>query len=520
MRILVAGASGFVGRHVVAALEARGHEVVGLDRGRRTGASSMRRVRGDVASESVPAPALAGAGAIVNVIGIKRPDGAQTFEAVHVDGTRRLIEAAQAAHVPRFIHVSVVASRPDEDSPYHDTKWRAEQLLRESGLAATILRPSVIYGDGDDMLSHLAKMIRFAVLFPVVGRGESLLQPVDVRDVAEAVTQAIARPETAGRTYDVVGPERVRLRDIVRMVAEALGLPVWIVPTPVVVMRPAVAAMSLFSPFALSTPAQLKMLQDGMVGDPRPAERDLGIQPRSFTIDAVRELTRDTPSLFGLSLRLASSRAQQDALARHRGAFRRAVLIASAAIALLPLLALGVPNVWYRMAASGGIVAGLALWLVPLPWRSLLRVTVRGVLEGAAAAIALYGMGAIIFHLLQTSPTAATQVRALYLWRDAVPRAVAWPLVAFIIACEEIVWRNAVTLPFAARLGPWPGAALAAFVSALAHVSLGVPVLVGAAFGAGLFWSGLVVKTRSAVPALVSHLLWDAAVLFLWPYLR
>jgi hypothetical protein len=112
--------------------------------------------------------------ALVNLIGIKRQQGTQTFERVHVEATRHLIEAARELGIRRYIHISVDCSRPDSRSAYHDTKWRAEELIRSSGLNYTILKPGVVYGPGDDMVSHLVKMIRFAPVFPVVGRGDSL----------------------------------------------------------------------------------------------------------------------------------------------------------------------------------------------------------------------------------------------------------------------------------------------------------------------------------------------------------
>ena len=99
-----------------------------------------------------------------------------------------------------------MCSRPDPRSAYHDTKWRAEELVRSSGLDWTILKPAVIYGPGDDMVSHLVKMIRFAPVFPVVGRGDSLLQPVHAGDVAAAVVGALGNDRSIGKAYDVVGP--------------------------------------------------------------------------------------------------------------------------------------------------------------------------------------------------------------------------------------------------------------------------------------------------------------------------
>jgi NADH dehydrogenase len=518
MKVVVAGASGFVGRHVAEALRACGHVVVGIDRGTRPAPPGVVQVRCDLGAEDVPAEALAGAGAVVNLVGIKRPTAHQGFEEAHVAATRRLIDGARRAGIGRLVHVSVVCRRPDPGLAYHDTKWRAEALVRDSGLAATILRPGVIYGPGDDMITHLVKMIRFAPIFPVVGDGGSLLQPVDVRDVALAVVRALERPESAGHGYDVVGPERLRLRDVVRTVAEGAGLSLAIVPTPRAVMRPAVALMSAVSDRALSTPSQLRMLEEGMVGDPAPARVDLGLAPRPFTVEAVRALVPAIPSLFGASLRFAAGREEREAIAAPRDLFPRALALAAAGITLMPLAGLVLGNVWYRMALCGALLVAASFAFVPLPWRALLAVTRRGLLQGVAAAVALYGIGAVVFHLLQKTAGASVQIAQLYGWRDTVPAAVVIPLLVLIVMAEEFVWRNAVTLPFAARLGPIPGVLLAAAAFSAAHISLGVPVLLAAALGAGAFWSALVVKTRSAIPALVSHVLWDLAVLFVIPY--
>jgi len=136
------------------------------------------------------------------------------------------------------------------------------------------------------------------------------------------------------------------------------------------------------------------------------------------------------------------------------------------------------------------------------------------------AAAVMYAVGALVTRLLTASPPLAAQIVELYGWKRMVPDALAVPLLLVIVLGEEIVWRNAVTLPLAARLGPWRGAAGAAALYALAHLPMGVPFLLLAALGAGTFWSALVLKTRSAVPALVSHVLFDLAVLFWFPYVR
>jgi membrane protease YdiL (CAAX protease family) len=179
-----------------------------------------------------------------------------------------------------------------------------------------------------------------------------------------------------------------------------------------------------------------------------------------------------------------------------------------------------VANVWYRMAAGGLLLSATALAFVRVDWRALFRPMWRHVAHGTAAAVVMYAVGALVARMLAASPALAAQMNELYGWKRMVPGALAVPLVLLIVLAEEIVWRNAVTLPLAARLGPWPGVLAAAALFALAHLPLGVPLLLPAALSAGAFWSAFVLKTRSAVPALVSHLLFDLAVLFWLPYVR
>jgi NADH dehydrogenase len=514
MRVAVAGGTGFVGRHVVAALAARGHEVVVLARGTRPATTGF--VACDVAHEDPPLERLAGCGGLVNLAGIKREQGRQSFEAVHVEATRRLLAAARALGA-RYVHVSVVASRPDPRQPYHDTKWRAEELVRGSGVRAAILRPGVIYGPGDDMVTHLTKMIRFSPVFPVVGRGQAILQPVDVRDVAEAVVAALERPG-AGPSYDVVGPDRLTLREVVRTTARGVGLPLAVLCLPVPVHRLAVSLMNRVTSRPLLTPAQLQMLVDGLAGDGAPARRDLGLDPRPFTAEAVRPLAAAIPPLFRWSLRLVAHRNHLAWLSRRASAFPRAFALAVAAIALFPLVSLLVPNVWHRMATTWALLIPAALLGVDVGWKELFRPSRRHVLEGVGWAVVLYGLGFLVARALLAWPPTAGQVASLYGWTEQVERAWVLPLLVVIILGEEIVWRSAVTLPLAARWGPARGVAAAAVGFAAMHLALGVPVVLLAALGAGTFWSALVVKSRSAVPALVSHVLWDLVAMFGVPY--
>jgi NADH dehydrogenase len=522
MKVIVVGGTGFLGRQVTAALLEAGHGVLLLARGTRVAGTpaGVEVVPCDVGAGPVPLEPLRGSDALVNLAGIKREEGTQTFARVHVDATRHLLAAAGALGLRRFVHVSVAGSRPDARSGYHDTKWRAEELVRASGLNFTILKPAVIYGPGDDMVTHLVKMIRFAPIFPVVGKGDSILQPVHVRDVARAVVGAIERDQAVGQTYEIAGPKRMTLREVVRTVAEGTSLTLWIVNTPVWFQRGAVRVMNAVTRHPLSTPAQLQMLIDGLYGDPGPAQRDLGVAPGPFTADEVRPLTEPIPPLFGFSLRLVPGMQQAAWLDRRRASFGRMLLFASLAVGLLNVLSLLIPNVWYRMSAFYLALAPAAVLGLPLGWRELLAPRVKHLAAGVAAAVVLYLLaGGVYLALSAWFPALTSEAAGLYAWKEQSPLALAVPLLACVIVPgEEIVWRGAVTLPAAARWGPWWGCLVAAAAFSAAHLAFGSPLLLLAAAEVGFFWNWLVVKTRSLVPALLCHLLWDLTVLLWLPY--
>src|SRR5258708_6424786 len=276
--IAVVGGTGFLGRHVCSALQEAGWTVRALSR------------RNGCDARSIDPDKLRGCEAVVNLAGIKREQGTQTFQAVHVDLVARLVAAMLTAGIRRLIHISVVVARPDSALPYHDTKWKGEELVRAGGLDWTILRPGVIYGLGDDLLSHLSLMLRIAPVFPIVNAGRSPMMPVHAGDVAKGVVGALRHPETSGKTVEIVGPERLVLRDVVGRVAEAMGLPVWICPTPVGLMKIPVSVMEATMTQPLSTPAQLAMLVEGLAGDPSPARQLLGLEPSPFTPERLRPL--------------------------------------------------------------------------------------------------------------------------------------------------------------------------------------------------------------------------------------
>ncbi|MCY0899998.1 MAG: complex I NDUFA9 subunit family protein [Firmicutes bacterium] len=227
MNVVVTGASGFVGRRVVAELVEAGHHVKGIQR--QLPADADPRVvwiRGDLADLDL-VKVLAGAEAVVHLVGIIREDSAHhiTFERIHVGLTERVLRAAQIAEVPRLIHMSALGTRRDAVSQYHHTKWRAEELVRSApGLAWTILRPSLIFGSGAPFFDLLATLSRLPRV-PVPGDGRTLFQPVSRTDVARLIARALPDPAASRMTLEIGGPERFSLNQLFDLMGTRVGRP-------------------------------------------------------------------------------------------------------------------------------------------------------------------------------------------------------------------------------------------------------------------------------------------------------
>lgn len=277
MRVLVTGASGFVGGYVCAALLAAGHQVTGLQHRKNPDGTNAPSATGDVVTGEGLNDALKGQDAVVHLVGIIRQRRGSTFEAVHVQGTGNVVAAAEAAGVPRLIHVSALGADPRSASAYQSSKGRAEELVRASHLAWTILRPSLMFGVGDDFFGVvLRNLVLQPPLIPVVGTGAYPFRPVWVQDVASAVERALTRPASAGRSFDLVGPEEYTLRQLLLQVRQVLGVRKPLVNVPLPLMRLATALFRLLPNPPISRD-QLLMLVAGNTGDPAPALNALGL---------------------------------------------------------------------------------------------------------------------------------------------------------------------------------------------------------------------------------------------------
>jgi uncharacterized protein YbjT (DUF2867 family) len=286
MLIALTGATGYVGARVVRRLLRREHDVRALvrrpDRAGPLADLGVALVAGDLSDPAALAALVADAGAVVHLVGIIVEARKQTFEGVHVAGTRSLLAAARSAGAQLVVHMSALGARAEAGATrYHQTKWRAEEEVRASGLPHVVLRPSLIAGPGNAALKTIVDMIRLSPVVPVIGNGRYELQPVWVEDVAEAFALAIERRDLRG-TFDITGPERLSYHQLLDRLEAALGVRRRRFAVPVGMARFAAAAGAVLPHLAPITSDQLQMLLEGNTSDHNALDASFGLRPRPF----------------------------------------------------------------------------------------------------------------------------------------------------------------------------------------------------------------------------------------------
>lgn len=246
-RVFVTGGSGFVGSAVLEALHERGYAVNALVRDHKTLTGSARPIRGDLFDQKALDESMHDCTAVIHLVGIimERVSKGVTFERIHTQGTRSIVDAAMRNGVTRYIHMSALGTRANAVSRYHQTKFAAEQYVRESSLKWTILRPSMIHGPKGELMQmevRWAKRKAPPFLFMpyfgggVLGRGGAgMLQPVYVNDVARAFVDALEKPGTIGEIYPIGGPDQITWPQLHQTVARhvvgkkrpVIALPAW-----------------------------------------------------------------------------------------------------------------------------------------------------------------------------------------------------------------------------------------------------------------------------------------------------
>ena len=299
-KVLLTGASGFVGSHVLPALVADGHAVRVLVRGDRPKEKVLARLApdqrssvtfavGDVTIPGTLTEAIAGTDAIVHLVALPRDwNGGRDLERVNLGGTRNVLDAAAAAGVTRLIHLGAMGVVDDPRLHYASSKARAEDAVRRSSLRWTILRPSLLWGEGDGFFNILASLVRYAPgVVPVLARQRSTFQPLWIGDLARGVQICLRDEATVGSAIELGGPDLWTYRRMVVEVARGMGKKRLLVPVPLTVVKGVARAAELVHiPFpvasdqlrqlALDNAAALDCVRRAFGFDPRPMAGNLG----------------------------------------------------------------------------------------------------------------------------------------------------------------------------------------------------------------------------------------------------
>jgi len=301
--VLVTGATGFLGRRVVPALQERHHQVRCLVRTPGRERVFLPRTvdiqYGNVLNQDALAAAFNGVDAVIHLAGTIRRRNRNSYDQDNRQGVANVVVAAKEARVKHLVFVSVIGATNNRSYPYLYSKWQGEQEVTHSGLSYTIIQSSIMFGAGDEFLNTIAAMVKSLPVVPVVGSGRNRLQPIAAEDVARCIATAVDREELRGKTIELGGPQQLSYNDILTIVARTIGkrrlrlhLPVWL-------MFIITWAMQEL-PRPPVTLDQLRLLPIRNVAEPDSVEDNFGFTPKPVegNIEYVRLLTiRDAMSI-------------------------------------------------------------------------------------------------------------------------------------------------------------------------------------------------------------------------------
>jgi NADH dehydrogenase len=291
-RATVFGGSGFIGRNIVRHLAQKGVVVRAAVRDPEAAlflrpmgqVGQIALVAADVRSEKAVAAAVAGVDLVINAVSLGVQTRRNRFADVHVQGARRVARLAAAAGVARLVHMSGIGSDPNSDSAYVAARGHGDRAVRAEFPAATLLKPSVVFGPGDHFFTALAAMARLSPVLPLFGGGTARVQPVYVGDVADAAMKVLDAPDSAGQDYELGGPTVYTYRELMTLLLQTVERKRMLVSLP----EHIALVMATFASLLPSPPLTRDMvklaLADNVVGTGAKSLRDLGIAPTTVEV--------------------------------------------------------------------------------------------------------------------------------------------------------------------------------------------------------------------------------------------
>ena len=302
MTILVTGAAGYLGNQTVKKLVTLGRPVRAMVRHRakaeirlRDVADSIEIVTADVTDPDSLGAVMSDLSAVIHYVAIAMEKGGQTYEQVNYQGTVNLVEAAKAAGVSRFINMSQNGARSDLPYRFLASKGRAQAYVADSGLRWTAMRPSAIFGPQDEFFNTFARLLKITPLvFPLIGGGHALFQPVSALDVVEAVIRSLDDDSAIGKELALGGPEVLSLGEIERRIIEAMNTRRLLLPAPLWLLRPVVLVMQALLPGSPVSSGLLELLSVPNTVEDNALVNHFGIQPIPFSGEHIRYLNDNT----------------------------------------------------------------------------------------------------------------------------------------------------------------------------------------------------------------------------------
>lgn len=284
--VFLTGATGFVGKEILRALLEKDYRVKVLVRDKSRLDVDLNKVEpvvGDIFDSESYEKELEDVDTVIHLVGIIRefPSEGITFEKLHFEATKNIVDAAVGKNIKRFLQMSANGARENATTDYHRTKYKAEEYVRNSGLTYTIFRPSLIYGPGDSFINMLADMMKKLPVFSYFGKGDYKMQPVSVYEVAEIFVNSIPVSTMYGKTYSVCGSSVYTYRGLLHIIMDVLGKKRLLISVPETLVSAGIAAFGSFSWFPI-TKDQFIMLKEGNVCADDEAFVETGVKKRNL----------------------------------------------------------------------------------------------------------------------------------------------------------------------------------------------------------------------------------------------
>ena len=290
--ILITGATGYIGRHLVARLVAQGERprclVRDISRAKRLlPADKVELVEGATTSPDSLGAAVQGVDTIVHAAFLtadRKQSTGNEYEKTNVQGTANLIKVAKKAGVKRIIEIGGLGTKPDKPGSYMQGRYLAEKMLKESGLDWTIIQPSVLFGKNAPFIKGLVDLIRTSPVVPLIGGGKTMFQPIYVEDVVTVLIKVLQDPAgTTNRTYTIGGPAYYSFTQIIDVLLKTMHKQRIKAPAPTPLVGVGAAVMEAVLQKPPLTKAAMTLFSFDNITDLKSVERDFGFTPMSFT---------------------------------------------------------------------------------------------------------------------------------------------------------------------------------------------------------------------------------------------